>query len=142
MRYRLLIVGVKSSAPASATPSPAHHPRLTFESPHPPALVEFYETSFGDSSWENVDGWEDMAEELRDWYGLTIDREDNLVRMKVGEARGRRLTSAPPALRGWGSLLLWISVGDISVELSIPCSDTTLEFPSRIGDEARVVDSG
>ena len=47
------------------------------------ALVEFYETSFGDSSWENVEGWEDMTEELRNWYGLTLDRDGNLVRMKV-----------------------------------------------------------
>ena len=47
------------------------------------ALVEFYETSFGDSSWENVEGWEDMNEELRNWYGLTLDRDGNLVRMKV-----------------------------------------------------------
>ena len=42
------------------------------------ALVEFYDSTGGDS-WTNNDGW-DTDSEVGDWYGVTVDAEDTLVR--------------------------------------------------------------
>ena len=42
------------------------------------ALLEFYD-SLGGDSWTNNDGW-DGDSDVGDWYGVTVDAEDTLVR--------------------------------------------------------------
>ena len=46
------------------------------------ALVEFYDSTGGDD-WTDNDGW-DSDSEVGDWYGVTVDADDSLVRRARG----------------------------------------------------------
>ena len=46
-------------------------------------MTEIYQSTYGDSCWENVDGWEENNKDMMQWYGLLLDRGGNIVKLRL-----------------------------------------------------------
>jgi len=56
---------------------------LTFSCCSFQVLTEIYQSTYGDSCWENVDGWEENNKDMMQWYGLLLDRGGNIVKLRL-----------------------------------------------------------
>ena len=60
-------------------------------------MEDLWLQTFGPSSWENVDGWEEGGNDISEYYGVTISIEGKLIRIKLNNNNVKGGGSAQPA---------------------------------------------
>ena len=50
---------------------------------HRRSLHTLSKQTFGPSSWENVDGWEEGGTDIAEYHGVTVSIEGTLIRIKL-----------------------------------------------------------
>lgn len=51
-------------------------------------LLRLYQAT-GGGSWKHQDGWAENAADLGSWYGVTTNAEGRVVKLELGEGKGR-----------------------------------------------------
>ena len=87
------------------------------------ALVEFYDSTGGDD-WTENDGW-DSDSEVGDWYGVTVDADDSLVRRLDLPDNGLE-GLLPPVVANLRELET-LDLADNGLEEGVPAALTTMD---------------
>ena len=107
----------RDTRPRRAPPTPLHTTCNTCDARNARSQT------FGPSSWENVDGWEEGGQDISEYYGVTVSTEGTLIRIKLTK---NNLEGGLPETIGQLTALMILNLSSNFIEGPLPPSITDM----------------